>query len=365
MAAVPDANPEAMPRILNAAWPDGAAEPPEETAAAIDEAAAVLARGGLVAIPTETVYGLAAIAFDPAAVRRIFEAKGRPPRNPLIVHVADVEAARPLARDWTPAADLLARRFWPGPLTLVVAKREIVPDIVTAGGDTVAIRCPAHPVARRLLARLGRPIAAPSANVSLSVSPTTAAHVAGGLGDRVELILDAGPCDRGIESTVVDCTTTPPRILRPGPIGRAEIEAAVGGRVVEGPIAEPILRSPGLTGRHYAPKAAVELSADASKRVAELLRMGCRTGWITRQTAAMPASPRQGPPGPRHGAADQLVTAMLPDDPAGFARGLYAAFHDLDAAGVEVIVVDTPPADEAWLAARDRLCRAAIPGDRL
>lgn len=336
-----------MPRILRAEWPDSTAAPPEETSLAIDEAAAVLVRGGLVAIPTETVYGLAAVAIDPDAVRRIFEAKGRPPRNPLIVHVADIDAARTLARTWPPAAERLARRFWPGPLTVVVTKREIVPDVVTAGGDTVAIRCPAHPVARRLLERLGRPIAAPSANVSLSVSPTTAEHVAESLGERVELILDAGPCDRGIESTVVDCTTSPPRILRPGPIGRADVEAAIGETVVvDGGATEAILRSPGLTGRHYAPRAPLELSTNASKRAAELEGAGRRVGLVTRG----PALANEGP----------LVVRTLPDDPDGFARGLYAALHDLDAAGVDAIVVEMPPQDEAWLAVLDRLRRAAV-----
>lgn len=343
----------AMPRILHAEWPADAGRPPTETDRAIDEAASVLARGGLVAIPTETVYGLAAVAVDPEAVQRIFEAKGRPPRNPLIVHVADIDAARALARTWTPAADRLARGFWPGPLTVVVAKREIVPDIVTAGGDTVAIRCPAHPVARRLIERLGQPIAAPSANVSLSVSPTTARHVAESLGDQVELILDAGPCDRGIESTVVDCTTTPPRILRPGPIGRAAVEAAVGGPVADGGATEPVLRSPGLTGRHYAPKAPLELSPRAAERVAQLLEQGLRIGWLVRQTGETPVDF-----GARS-ADDRLVKRTLPNDPTGFAHGLYAAVHDLDTAGVDRIVVDSPPFDEPWRAVRDRLERAA------
>ncbi len=348
VGANPDAASEAMPRILRTEWPAGTAAPPAATELAIDEAAAVLARGGLVAIPTETVYGLAAVAIDPAAVQRIFEAKGRPPRNPLIVHVADVDAARSLARSWPPAAERLTSRFWPGPLTVVVSKREIVPDVVTAGGDTVAIRCPAHPIARRLIERLGLPIAAPSANASLSVSPTTAAHVAAGLGDRVELILDAGPCDRGIESTVVDCTATPPRILRPGPIDRLAVEEAVGGAVIDGGATEPILRSPGLTGRHYAPRASLELSTDAAKRVVELVGMGRRVGLITWKHPS--ASARDG----------QLVVHPLPDDPAGFARGLYAALHDLDAAEVDMIVVECPPPEEEWRAVRDRLQRAAI-----
>lgn len=338
-----------MPDLLKADWPDPDAAPPAATEEAIRRAAGLLARGGLVAIPTETVYGLAALALEPAAVRRIFEAKGRPARNPLIVHVPGIDAARGLASEWTPAAERLARRFWPGPLTIVVRKAAIVPDVVTAGGDTVAIRCPSHPVARRLLELLGRPIAAPSANLSLGVSPTTAAHVATSLGDRVDLILDAGPCERGIESTVVDCSAAPARLLRPGPVDRAAIEAALCETVAAGPPDDAVLRSPGLLGRHYAPEARLELASDGATRCRSLLADGLRVGWITRRPETDVAG----------GSSDRLVVVRLPDEPRGFARGLYAALHELDARGVEAIVVDAPPGGEPWRAVRDRLERAA------
>ena len=197
-----------LPEVLRVEWPLGHPTPPSSTDAALDRAVTVLRRGGLVAIPTETVYGLAADALDEEAVDGIFRAKGRPPSNPLIVHVANETMARELAADWPPVAAAIVAAFWPGPVTVVVPCAACVPSIVTAGGDTVAIRCPAHPLARRLIERAGMPLAAPSANRSERLSPTTAHHVLESLGNRVELILDAGPCDRGIESTVIDCTTT-------------------------------------------------------------------------------------------------------------------------------------------------------------
>ncbi len=185
---------------------------------AIREAADVIRRGGLVAFATETVYGLAADATDPVAVARVFEAKGRPPTNPLIVHVDSVDAARPLAAEWPDLAERLAARFWPGPLTLVLAKTPAIPDEVTAGGPTVGLRVPRPAVARDLIARSGRPIAAPSANRSLRISPTTARHVAKDLAGRVDLILDSGPTTVGLESTVLDLAGPSPTVLRPGTI---------------------------------------------------------------------------------------------------------------------------------------------------
>ncbi|MFM7137709.1 MAG: L-threonylcarbamoyladenylate synthase, partial [Planctomycetota bacterium] len=272
-----------LPEIVRVEWPAGHAAPSAATDAALDRATDVLRRGGLVAIPTETVYGLAADALDEAAVDGIFRAKGRPPANPLIVHVADVAMARSLAGHWPAAAERIAKALWPGPVTVVVPKGATVPDVVTAGGPTVALRCPAHPLARRLIERSGIPLAAPSANRSEQVSPTTAHHVLESLGSKVGLILDGGPCDRGIESTVIDCTITPPRILRPGPLTRAELEAAVGGPVVwstaETGEGEPA-RSPGSRARHYCPKTPLELPDDPTARVAELLAAGRRVGWL-------------------------------------------------------------------------------------
>ena len=314
----------------------------------IATAADVLRRGGLVAFPTETVYGLGANALDADAVGRIFAAKGRPAANPLIVHVADAAGVGAIAADWPDAAARLAERFWPGPLTLVLPKRDAVPGVVTAGGPTVAVRVPAHPVARALLRAAGVPVAAPSANRSSELSPTTAEHVLRGLGGRIDLILDAGPCPGGIESTVLDVTSDPPRLLRPGLVTPAEIEAVIGPIRRPGgqaSAAVPVLRSPGLLAKHYAPRAPLELAdGDGRARVEVMIREGRRVGWLT---------------WPGVGDVAGAVRVELPCDPAAYAAGLYAALHDLDAAGVERIVVARPPDDEAWLAVRDRLRRAA------
>ncbi len=317
----------------------------------IARAAEVLRGGGLVAFPTETVYGLGANALDAEAVAGIFAAKGRPATNPLIVHVPDAKAAQEIAADWPEQAARLAARFWPGPLTLVLPRREIVPRIVTAGGPTVAVRVPAHPVAQALLRDTGLPIAAPSANRSMRLSPTRAAHVHRDLSGRIALILDGGPTTGGLESTVLNLTTTPPRLLRPGLISPAEIEAVIG------PIARPNvsassdtpLPSPGMLARHYAPRAPLELAEDNGRaRVEELLARGLRVGWLALGTAE-----EAGTPG--------LEAVALPPEPASYAAQLYAALHQLDAAGVERIVVALPPETEAWLAVRDRLRRAATP----
>jgi L-threonylcarbamoyladenylate synthase len=310
-------------------------------AAVLAEAAAILRRGGLVAFPTETVYGLGANALDESAVRRIYEAKGRPPLNPLIVHVATMEAARALALDWTSCADAIARAFWPGPVTIVVKKRDIIPDIVTAGTDSVGVRVPAHPVALALLEEAGIPVAAPSANLSMQLSPTTAQHVARGLGDRVELILDGGATSVGIESTVVDARGAVPHILRPGMIAREAI-ARVAGAADMGSRAdrEAAPRSPGLLGKHYAPRAAVRLVARDAIAEARREAEG-RVGAMT------------------FGRADADVDREMPRDPAAYARVLYATLHALDDAGCDVILIERPPAEPEWAAITDRLERAA------
>ena len=344
-----------LPEIVRIEWPAGLAAPPATTDAALDRAADVLRRGGLVAIPTETVYGLAADALDEEAVDGIFRAKGRPATNPLIVHVADTAMARSLAARWPEAAERIATALWPGPVTVVVPKAAAIPASVTAGGPTVALRCPAHPLARRLIARSGIPLAAPSANRSERVSPTTAHHVLESLGSRVGLILDGGPCDRGIESTVIDCTVSPPRILRPGPLTRVELEAAVGGPVAWPPAnhaaGEPA-RSPGGRARHYCPRTPLELPLDPASRVAELLATGRRVGWLvlSHDSARSLAGSRD------------LVAVPMPADPAAYARQLYATLHALDQRQLDRIVADPPPSDEAWRAVSDRLSRAAEPG---
>jgi L-threonylcarbamoyladenylate synthase len=342
-----------LPPILRAPWSADAVDPSPPAAEAIDRAVEILKRGGLVAIPTETVYGLAADALDAEAVAGIFRAKGRPSTNPIIVHVADVAMAMSLAGQWPAAAEAIATRFWPGPVTVVVPRGPRIPDIVTAGGATVALRCPAHPLARRLIADSGLPLAAPSANRSEAVSPTTAHHVLESLGNRIDLILDGGPCAKGIESTVIDCTTSPPRILRPGPLSRAELERAVGGPVAwpEATEAEGPLRSPGQQARHYAPKTPLEMRADASDRVAALVGEGRRVGWLTSRT--------DDPDVRRLAASRDLLIVPMPADPESFATRLYATLHALDQRQLDCIVVDEPPDTETWRAVRDRLHRAA------
>jgi L-threonylcarbamoyladenylate synthase len=344
-----------LPDILPVPWPAGLPAPPPRTDEALTRAAEVLAAGGLVAIPTETVYGLAADALDADAVDRIFAAKGRPATNPLIVHVADTAMARSLAADWPQAAELITANLWPGPVTVIVPRGPRIPDNVTAGGPTVALRCPEHPLTRRLIATLGRPLAAPSGNRSMQLSPTTAGHVLEGLGNRVDLILDGGPCGRGIESTVVDCTTDPPRILRPGPIGRVELEAVLGRPVLDVTAAhddEAVpTRSPGTLPRHYAPKTPLEVSATAAERVEELIRDGKRIAWLTA---------RIDDPRVRLLAASRdLLVVPMPSDPAAFATSLYATLHAIDRRSLDRIIVDAPPDTEPWRAVTDRLGRAA------
>jgi L-threonylcarbamoyladenylate synthase len=318
--------------------------------AAIERAAALIRAGRLVAFPTETVYGLGARADDAAAVRSIFAAKGRPPGNPLIVHVADASAARAVAAEWPAAASILASAFWPGPLTLVVTKRAgTVADEATAGGPTVALRVPAHPVARALIEAARLPIAAPSANRTTTISPTTAEHVVKSLGDRVDLVVDGGPTAHGIESTIVDVTRSPAVLLRHGAIPLAAIAALVpvidrGASVVA---ADARALAPGSHARHYAPHALVVLAPPEAVRaeVDALRASGKRTGAIERAPGTVEGEPR----------------AVLPDDPEGYARGLYAALHRLEDERCEALVIAVPPMGDAWAAVRDRLTRAAAP----
>lgn len=318
--------------------------------AAIEAAARLLEAGELVAFPTETVYGLGANALDAEAVARIFAAKGRPARNPLIVHVAEVNAAQALVTAWPDVAVRLAEAFWPGPLTLVLPRHTQIPDIVTGGGPTVGVRIPAHPVALALLRAARVPIAAPSANRSLQISPTRAEHVAQSLGGRIPLILDGGATSGGLESTVISLVGDMPRLLRPGLLSPTEIEAVIGPLQRSWPLSAPAddgpLPAPGMLSRHYAPRAPLELHANCTGYVPPLLAQGKRVGWLTFD---MRPSDRTG-----------LTILALSRDPALYATRLYAALHELDAAGVDVILVDAPPEEEAWLAVRDRLERAAV-----
>ena len=316
---------------------------------AIETAADVLRRGGLVAFPTETVYGLGANALDVDAVERIYAATGRPSYNPLIVHVADVSAARALVSDWPERASRVANAFWPGPVTILLPKRALVPDIVTAGLDSVAVRVPANPIALALLRAAGVPLAAPSANRSTELSPTMARHVERSLGDRVDLILDGGPTDVGIESTVVDLRSEQAAILRPGVVGVRELEPLVGPLAAAKAAAGDTPRaSPGMLERHYAPRARLRLfdAVDAAKMMSEartLVGDGARVGMLLLGLDA---------PGP-------FEIVRMPGDASRYAQRLYAALHALDDLGCGVIFVERVPDQAEWLGVKDRLERAS------
>jgi L-threonylcarbamoyladenylate synthase len=308
---------------------------PERTI--IDRAAALLRAGNLVAFPTETVYGLGAHALDPNAVRKIFTVKERPGWDPLIVHVRDLEMARTLMKRSLPQFDRLGERFWPGALTLVVEKSEHVPAEVTAHRSTVALRMPRHPVATALLAAANLPIAAPSANRFGRPSPTCAEHVLDDLGDRVDLILDAGPTPMGVESTVLDLTQTPPAILRPGGVSREELETFVGDVQIAAGVSEEVAREglagPGMTLKHYAPRTPLELFETMHQlevRAKELRSQGKRTAAI-----------------------------MSSSDATALARTLFAQLRELDAQNLDVILCALPTAEGIGRAVRDRLQRAA------
>ncbi len=327
-------------------------DPLEPDATAIERAATLIRAGQLVAFPTETVYGLGANALDAAAVGRIFAAKGRPATNPVIVHVAGLDQLASVVADWPVAAQRLADRFWPGPLSLVLPRHSQVPDIVTAHGPTVAVRMPAHPVAERLIRAAGVPIAAPSANRSMRISPTSAQHVLKTLDGHINLVLDGGTSARGLESTVLDLTVSPPRLLRPGLIGAAEISAVLGQQISGEKVsttseASVPKKSPGLSARHYAPTAPLEcLEQGGRERVLELIAAGARVGWLCGERSSRLEA----------AGCEQI---SMPHDPAGFAMRLYAALYRCDELGVDRIVADLPPAQEQWIAVRDRLARAS------
>ncbi|GIX39863.1 MAG: threonylcarbamoyl-AMP synthase [Silanimonas sp.] len=312
----------------------------------LDDALAALRRGEPIGLPTETVYGLAADAHNPAAVRRIYELKGRPSDHPLIVHVADALAASRWAGDWPEAAEALAEAFWPGPLTLILPRAANVPDEVTGGQDTVGLRVPAHPVAQALLRAFEGGVAAPSANRFGHISPTTAQHVRDEFGDAVPVVLDGGECEIGLESTIVDLSGETPRILRPGKISRPEIEAIIG-PVAEGAAGDSP-RASGTLASHYAPRAQVEVLARAPlvARYKELQKRGQRVAALLR---GQPFKDIEG--------------EVLPADLAGYGHALYAALRRLDARGFEVLLAELPPHTAAWAAVNDRLRRASAPRD--
>lgn len=336
---------------------------PEDTwASALDEAVAVLRGGGLVAFPTETVYGLGGRALDPAAAHRIFAAKGRPHTHPLIVHVEGEADARPLSSHWGLRAQRLARAFWPGPLTLVVPRALSVPAVVAGGGASIAIRAPAHPVARALIRRLGEPIAAPSANRYQSISPTLAEHVVKSLGDAVSLVLDAGPCEAGIESTVVDVLgeeSDPPRVLRPGALGIAALRAIEPATIASAAVAaeDASRASPGMDARHYAPHARLVIAPTHEEALSQARAHAARAGG--ERVGVIVRGPASGTEGEA-----TIDVRVLPDDPSGFAAALFATLHALDDAGARMIFVEAVPTALEWWAVSDRLTRASTPSSR-
>ena len=329
-------------------------------AAAVQRAAALLRSGEVVALPTETVYGLAAHARDKKAVAKIFQIKDRPANNPIIVHIAGIEMAKHCVTVWPAGADQLAKAFWPGPLTLVLPRTEEIPDTVTAGGPTVGVRWPSHPFIQAVIHECNFPLAAPSANLSGRTSPTTAEHVRKQLGGKIPLIIDGGPSQVGIESTVLDLTPLlrpeagPPGILRPGMI-HAESLAAVCGSGVQSPKPHNqssgfLLRSPGLLEKHYAPKAALLV-----------------LNWDDEVDLETRLAARHVPPATCHIIAHTRIpvggrfanVCVIPHDAEAFARAIYAELHRGDEAGAEAIVVEAPPDSPEWSAIADRLRRAA------
>jgi len=316
---------------------------------ALDEALAALRRGEAIGMPTETVYGLAADASSPEAVRGIFALKGRPADHPLIVHVADAGQLDTWAREVPDAARKLAAAFWPGPLTLILRKQPEVPDEVTGGQSTVGLRCPAHPLALALLRGFGGGLAAPSANRFGHISPTTAAHVREEFGDAVPVVLDGGECEVGIESTILDLSGDIPRVLRPGRITHAQLEAIVG-EVAQG-AGRDSPRASGTLEAHYAPRTPLLMLPRAAlkEEARQQETLGKRVAVLTLED--LPAT---------------LQGHALPADPVAYAHGLYAGLRAIDALGANLLLVERPPEGPAWLAVHDRLRRSAAgatPGD--
>jgi L-threonylcarbamoyladenylate synthase len=330
-------------------------DPLAPSARDIAEAADLIRRGGLVAFPTETVYGLGVHALDAAAVRRLFAAKGRPADDPLIVHVAAPSALASLVSEPPPEVDALAARFWPGPLTLVLRRAPVVPREVTAGLETVAVRVPAHPVAQALLAAAGVPIAAPSANLFSRPSPTRAAHVLEDLDGRIDMLLDAGPTTVGVESTVLDLSSEVPTVLRPGAISIEMLHAVVPGvRMRSSADSGGPQRSPGLLTRHYSPRAPLTLYE--GPRTAVLARMAKDLAARTTRRVGLLL-----PDDDAIEAGGAVRVQLGPSgDPEAMARRLYAALRELDTAGVDEILARVPHAAGGLAhAIADRVRRAA------
>jgi L-threonylcarbamoyladenylate synthase len=308
---------------------------------AMAAAVSILNSGGAIAFPTETVYGLGADARNPKAVAEIFAIKGRPANNPLIVHCLDRGMAQACVQGWNAVCDRLADQFWPGPLTLILPRSDVIPSIVAAGGRTLAVRVPSHIVARALLAHYDGPIAAPSANRSTQISPTCANHVFKSLSGKIPLILDGGPCTVGLESTVLDLSTDKPCILRRGAISQKQIEDCLGQGIDTKSFDEHAPRSPGMMRKHYAPTKPVHLfkrdEALPDAKIAVIFR------------------------GDLHDAdRDLKLCRTLPDEARGYAQGLYDALHWADDQDVEAIYVQAPPYGKPWEAIFDRLSRCSV-----
>ncbi len=311
-----------------------------------DEALRLLRAGRLVAVPTETVYGLAGDAANPVAVRAIFAAKERPTNHPLIVHLPSADHMARWARDIPPAAWRLAEAFWPGPITFLLHKSDAIPTEATGGRPTIGLRVPAHPVLRQILAELDSGLAAPSANPYQRLSPTTAEQVMQGLGGRIDAVLDGGPCEVGLESTIVDLTGDAPRIVRAGPITRAQIEAVLGV-----PVEFPERHDaavPGNVAAHYQPRTPLSVVANDALRE-RLARSNADARIAVAYHSADLVLPDTG----------IVARVRLPADKAGYAHALYSALHALDSAGADAIWLERPPQDEDWRDVNDRLSKAA------
>ena len=319
-----------------------------------DRAADILKRGGLVGIPTETVYGLGADGLNPTAVARIFTAKGRPQDNPLILHVPAAGWLERYCQDIPQGAYALAERFWPGPLTMILRRRDMVPDVVTAGLDTVGMRCPAHPVCRAIITAADTPVAAPSGNTSGKPSPTTAAHMLSDMDGKIDAVVDGGPCAVGVESTIIDLTCTPPRLLRPGGITLEQLRTALGEVAVDAAVRRQMEkgerpRAPGMKYRHYAPRAPVTVVKGAPEQTADYIAAHAQPGhgvlcfdeFIDRFSGQVTA---------RLGAAD---------DPGEQARRVFDALRFFDGTDVTAIWAQCPDETGVGLAVANRLNKAA------
>lgn len=316
--------------------------------AAITKAAAILRQGGLVAFPTETVYGLGADASNPEAVRKIFAAKGRPADHPLIVHIGSIELLPQWADQVPDAAYKLASRFWPGPLTMIMHKQARVPSVVTGGQQTIALRIPDNPVALRLLRAFAGGIAAPSANRFNRISPTRAQHVAAELGDAVDFILDGGSCRVGLESTIIDLTGDLPALLRPGDITQSQLE-----EVLQMPVTMPLqtaVRAPGMLELHYAPQTPALLYSGKllHDKIRQLSEQQQRIGVLAHMQ--------------RVTADSDIHVIDMPASAQRYAQALYAALRELDAMHLDIILVEQLPDSEDWRAVNDRLAKATLPG---